>query len=146
MTRQDGTGHNNMGKDMIGRDRTRHDRTRWDLKRRGTKVRDSTRQDGTGQDGTKRDGSVFNGLSFNSYVGFIIVLCMYIKLYYLLVTDLSKKCGSSGQLQTGRGEPLGLFLGDYLLFARMIKTDNTWIMVGNTWPPRSATDWKWGTT
>ena len=44
-----------------------------------------------GQDGTGWEGAFFDGLSFNSSVGFSIVLCMYVKLYYLFVTDLSKK-------------------------------------------------------
>ena len=81
MTRKDGTGHDKMGQDTIGRAMTL-----WDTK--------GSVQDGIGQDTTGRDRTgqgCFKWLEFNSFVGFSIVLCMYVKLYYLLVTDLTEK-------------------------------------------------------
>ena len=75
-----------------GQDRTGHD-----MKRK--KRRDRTRQDlsiqknkgmrGTGWNGTEL---FLMGSIFNSSVGFSIVLCINVKLYYLLMTNLSEKC------------------------------------------------------
>ena len=58
--------------------------------------RDRTRQDTKGRDrtelnGTGWDGAVFDWVEFNSSVDFNIVLCMYVKFYYLLVTDIREK-------------------------------------------------------
>ena len=59
------------------------DRARWD---KGERI-------GTGWDGRGRErmGLFLMGSSFYFSVGFSIILCMYVKLYYLLVTDLSEK-------------------------------------------------------
>ena len=82
---------NRTGQDVIGQDRTQRYRRQQDRAWQDTKGtgRDGTEQNRTGQDRTGWGCSWWFG--FNSSVGSSIVLCMYVKLYYLLVTDLSKK-------------------------------------------------------
>ena len=75
----DGKRQNTAGQDVMGPITTGH---------KGQAGRDRTDQYRTGRDGM---GLFLMGLSFNSYLGCSIVLCMYVKLYYLLVTDLSEK-------------------------------------------------------
>ena len=80
---------------MIGKDRKRLDGTGNDGTRRDGTGCDGYKGNRTGRNGKGQDGSVrgcSQWVEFNSSVGFSIVFCMYAKLYYLLVTDISEKC------------------------------------------------------
>ena len=82
-TQLDWTGHNRTGQDTMVQDTTGPDSMVHNGERNGTGW------NGTGQERIGQGCSWW--FEFNSSVGYSIVLCIYVKLYYLLVTDLSEK-------------------------------------------------------
>ena len=96
----------NSATDWVWSDQTGRERTQSDGTGNDRTGQETTRQDATGPEttGHKVNGKGLSGIwqdrtgrgcswwvEFNFYVGYSIVLRMYVKLYYLLVRYLSKK-------------------------------------------------------